>query len=272
MQIRTIRVSLSHTFHDMKKLSLALLFLLPVLVFAQKTEGEITYTETVKMKIDIPDGPNAEEMRKMIPSEQKAQKSLFFNEKESLYTDAAGQKAPDDVDVNSGDGDGDMQLKVKMQRPENKKYRDLEGGKSIESQEFFGRFFLISEEPKKLKWKVATEQKTIAGYACQKAVLQDTTRKVEAWFTSAIPVAIGPGEFGDLPGLILELSIAGGDRTVVADKVDLKKLDAKTIEKPTKGKAVTREEFKKIRDEKMKEMGAEEGGGGGGMMKVIIRN
>ena len=256
----------------MKKLSLALLVLLPALVFAQKTEGEITYTETVKMKIDIPDGPNAEEMRKMIPSEQKAQKSLFFNEKESLYTDAVGQKAPEDIELNSNDGDGDVQMNFKMARPENKKYRDLEGGKSVESQEFFGRFFLISEEPKKLKWKVGTEQKNIAGYACQKAVLQDTMRKVEAWFTSAIPVAIGPGEFGDLPGLILELSIAGGDRTVVADKVDLKKLDTKVIEKPTKGKAVTREEFKKIRDEKMKEMGAEEGGGGGGMMKVIIRN
>ena len=258
----------------MKKLCLALLLLVaalaPALMFAQKTEGEITYTETVKLKIDIPDGPNAEEMRKMLPSEQKAQKSLFFNEKESLYTDAAGQKAPDDVEVNGNDGEGDVQMNIKMQRPENKKYRDLEGGKSIESQEFFGRFFLISEEPKKLKWKVGKEQKTIAGYACQKAVLQDTTRKVEAWFTTAIPVAIGPGEFGDLPGIILELSIADGDRTVVADKVELKKLDAKTIEKPTKGKAVTREEFTKTRHEKMKEMGAEPGGGG--TMRVIIRN
>jgi hypothetical protein len=64
--------------------------------------------------------------------------------------------------------------------------------------------------------------------------------------------------------------MAGGDRTVVADKVELKAVDVKLIEKPSKGKTVTREEFNKIRDDKMKEMGAEPGGGG--TMKVIIRN
>jgi GLPGLI family protein len=121
-----------------------------------------------------------------------------------------------------------------------------------------------------MKWKVSAEQKQIAGFQCQKAVLQDTSRQVEAWFTTQIPVSVGPGEFADLPGLILELSMAGGDRTVVAEKVDLKPVEAKMIEKPTKGKSVTREEFNKIRDEKLKEMGAEPGGGG--TMKVIIRN
>ena len=84
-------------------------------------------------------------------------------------------------------------------------------------------------------------------------------------------MSIGPGEFADLPGLILEISMANGDRTVVADKVELKTPDKKAIEKPTKGKSVTRAEFNKIRDEKMKEMGATPGGGGG-TMKVIIRN
>jgi GLPGLI family protein len=255
----------------MKNLSLALLLLLPAFLFAQKTEGEITYTETIKLKIDIPDGPEAEAMRKMMPSERSVSKTLYFNEKESLFMDAIQQKEGDgDVNVHSDNEAGDMQFQVKMARPENRQWHDLETGKAIESTEFFGRFFLISEEPKKMKWKLGTEQKQILGYACQKAVLQDTTRKVEAWFTSQIPVAVGPGEFGDLPGLILEMSMMGGDRTIVATKVDLKKLDAKAIEKPTKGKAVTRAEYTKIRDEKMKEMGAEPGGNG--MMKVIIRN
>jgi GLPGLI family protein len=255
----------------MKKLSLVLLLVLPALLFAQKNEGEITYTETVKLKIDIPDGPEAEAMRKMIPSERAFSKTLYFNEKESLFMDSPQQKEGDgDVNVEGGGDDGDFQFKMKMSQPENRKWRSHAEGKAVESTEFFGRYFLISEEPKKLKWKVGTEQKQILGYACQKAVLQDTTRKVEAWFTTAVPVAIGPGEFGDLPGIILEMSMMGGDRTIVATKVDLKKLDAKAIEKPTKGKAVTREEFVKIRDEKMKEMGAEPGGGGA--MRVIIKN
>ena len=252
-------------------LMLAALFA-PFLSFAQSTEGIISYTETIKMKIEVPEGMDAEEFRKMVPSEQKAGKILLFNANESLFTDAPDQ-APGGTDavINTQDGDGgEVRMDFKIQRPENHQYRDIANGKRIESTEFFGRFFLIKEEPKRMKWKVSAEEKQIAGYRCQKAVLQDTSRQVEAWFTSQIPVSIGPGEFADLPGMILELSMSNGDRTLVADKVELKALEPKAIEKPTKGKSVTREEFTKIRDEKMKEMGATPGGGG--MMKVIIRN
>jgi len=244
---------------------------LPCLVFAQSTEGVVTYTETIKMKIEVPEGMNEEEFRKMVPSEQKASKILVFNAQESLYSDAPDQ-APGGTDAtfNSEGEDGNVRMDFKIQRPENYQYRDIANGKRIESTEFFGRFFLINEEPKRMKWKVSAGQKQLAGYLCQKAVLQDTSRQVEAWFTPQIPVSIGPGEFADLPGLILELSMNNGDRTIVAEKVELKTLDKKAIVKPTKGKAVTREEFTKIRDEKLKEMGASPGGGG--TMKVIIRN
>lgn len=256
----------------MKKLPILLILFLPCLGFTQATEGVVTYTETIKMKIEVPEGMDEAEFRKMVPSEQKVSKILTFNAKECVYTDAPEQ-APGGKDAvfESTDGDGgEVRMDFKMMRPENHQYRDLEAGQRIESTEFFGRFFLITEEPKRMKWKVSAEQKQVAGYLCQKAVLQDTSRQVEAWFTSQIPVGMGPGEFADLPGMILELSMANGDRTVVADKVELKALDAKAIEKPAKGKKVTRQEFTKIRDEKMKEMGATPGGGGA--MKVIIRN
>ncbi|MFN0173612.1 MAG: GLPGLI family protein [Saprospiraceae bacterium] len=244
---------------------------LPCLVFAQSAEGVVTYTETIKMKIEVPEGMNEEEFRKMVPSEQKASKILVFNAQESLYSDAPDQ-APGGTDATfkTDTDEGDLQMNFKIERPENHQYRDIANGKRIESTEFFGRFFLINEEPKRMKWKVSAEQKQLAGYLCQKAVLQDTARQVEAWFTPQIPVSIGPGEFADLPGMILEVSMNNGDRTVVAEKVELKTLDKKAVEKPTKGKAVTREEFTKIRDEKLKEMGASPGGGG--TMKMIIRN
>ncbi|MBK9335245.1 MAG: hypothetical protein IPM98_01155 [Lewinellaceae bacterium] len=70
-----------------------------------------------------------------------------------------------------------------------------------------------------------------------------------------------------LPGLILELDIDNGTRTVVVTKVDLKAVGA--IEKPNKGKQVTAEEFKVIEAEKMKEMGAEMGGNGKGVRMII---
>lgn len=57
------------------------------------------------------------------------------------------------------------------------------------------------------------ESKTIQGFLCYKAIRQKTVTNskgdhkftIEAWFSPEIPVGLGPKEFGDLPGLILEL-------------------------------------------------------------------
>ena len=54
----------------MKRIVFLLAALLPISIFAQQTEGEITYTETVKLQLDFGDGPEAEQMRKMVPSTQ----------------------------------------------------------------------------------------------------------------------------------------------------------------------------------------------------------
>lgn len=258
-----------------KLLYLILPLILPVFIslpaFSQNNEGTVQFSEIVKLKIEVPEGMDEAEFRKMMPEEQKADKVLLFNANESLWSDAPDQKpGGKDVDINHETDEGNMRMDIKIQRPENYQYRNIADGERIESTEFFGRFFLIKETPKKMKWKIGAEQKKIAGYLCQKAVLQDTTRQVEAWFTTQLPLSFGPAEFADLPGMILEVSIDNGARSYVAEKVELKALDKKAIQKPTKGKSVTREEYTKIRDEKMKEMGAEPGGGG--MMKVIIRN
>lgn len=247
----------------MKYLILLPVVLMPWLLASQTTEGEITFTETVQMRIELDDVNNNDEIRKMLPTSRSAASTLFFNENQSLY------KNKDNAAEETGGShqqDG-MQMEFKIMRPENRIYRDLESGRTVESREFMGRFFLIDEEAPRKAWKLSGEQKTILGYPCQKAVLQDTSRKVEAWFTAQIPVSIGPGEFSDLPGMILEIS--AGDRTMVATQIEPKTLPKDAIEIPTKGKSVSRTEFKQIVDEKMKEMGAE---GGGGNVRMIIRN
>jgi GLPGLI family protein len=256
----------------MAQKGLLLLLFCPAFAMAQKTEGRIDYTETVQMQINLPDGPEAEEMRKLIPKERALRKALYFNAKSCLYMDAPNPKADEgDLNIGSQDESGNnLQISFKMSDPENRSFLDLESGKSVESTEFFGRRFLIEEDIKKLNWKIVPEQRQIQGYLCQKAVLQDTSRKVIAWFTPMIPVSIGPGEFHGLPGAVLEIDANDGLRKIVADKVELMALEANTITKPDKGKAVGREEFKKIKEEKLKEMGATPGGNGS--MKVIIRN
>jgi GLPGLI family protein len=252
----------------MKNMLLLLAFLIPFCAKAQSTEGTVNYTETVKMKIQLPDGPEGDEMRKMIPPTQSFGQLLYFNAKASLYREPEGKEGNDDREFKH-EKDG-MDMQIVMKHPENRIYRDLENGSTVESQEFFGRFFLIKGDAQKQNWKITAEQKKIGDYVCQKAVLQDTARTVEAWFTPQIPVSVGPGSYAGLPGLILLVDVNHGERLVTADKITLAPLPKDALVKPSKGKAVTREEYKKIVDEKMKEMGAESGPGGG--MRVIIRN
>ncbi len=255
----------------MKRIILLSAFLLPLALYAQQTEGEITYTETVKLQLDFGDGPEAEEMKKMMPPTQSFPKTLFFNTNASLYQDKAGTEDEGNVEMSGNSGGGDFQIKI--QRPDNKLYRDIAGGTTLESREFFGRNFLISDKAKAPAWKITGEQKKMLGFVCQKATVQlDSATNIIAWFTPQIPVSTGPGVNAGLPGLILEMNLNGDQRTIVATQVEFKDLPKDALVKPSKGKEMTAEEFKKIEAEKMKEMGMESGGGAPGTMRMIIRN
>ena len=70
--------------------------------------------------------------------------------------------------------------------------------------------------------------------------------------------------------MILQIDINGGERQLTATEIITDNVDTSIIIAPTKGKEVTDEEFKKIRDEKMKEMGMQGGGPGMGGQQIII--
>lgn len=52
-------------------------------------------------------------------------------------------------------------------------------------------------------WKILPEHKTIAGHKCTKAVGKYMGRTYEVWYTTDIPVRVGPWKFYDLPGLVM---------------------------------------------------------------------
>jgi GLPGLI family protein len=85
---------------------------------------------------------------------------------------------------------------------------------------------------------------------------------ITAWYTPQIPVNNGPGEYGGLPGLILEVS--AGRTTVLCTKIVLNPDEKQEIKKPTKGKEVSRVEYNQIVKEKTEEMREMRGGRGGG--------
>lgn len=249
----------------MKKLIVALLISLPFLIMAQ-TQGVIQYEETISFQIDLPEG--MEEFKSQIPSSQKNKMDLTFTEEVALYEPAKNNEEPQDVTM--GHEEGGMMIRMKFDMPENKTFTNITEGTMIEKQDFMGKKFLIKGDVEKYKWKLTGEQEKVLDYVCQKATYQDSTRNLVAWFTSQIPVATGPGSISGLPGMVLKLDRNDGEMVVVATSVELKEIEKKSLKAPKKGKKVTKEEFRKIQDEKMKEMKEEFGEGSG--TRVIIRN
>ena len=226
---------------------------------AQK-EGVVIYEETITMKLDLPP-----ELADMVPKERSQKKQLLFSENESLYKNLPKEE---NIAEEIASENGDIMIKMKFSGADNVTYRNLRSGKIIEKQDLFGRQFLVQGKPEKVKWKVSSDQKKIAGYTCIKATHMRDTIPITAWFTPHILVQNGPDLYGDLPGLILALDVDNGARVTRALSVDLRPLkEDEDIKEPSKGKVITREKFEKVRKEKMKEM--EEMGGGN---RVMIRH
>lgn len=241
----------------MKNLFAYLLMLFPLVAIAQQTEGEIIFEE--KMNLHMTLSGDMEQYLDMIPKHQSNFMSLSFKDDVSLYQTADEEEAGV---VEASSSDGSMQFQFKMGTPENILYRNIAEGTKVQQTEFMGKMFLVSGEDKTFDWKMGSEQKEIQGFMCQKATFEDSTMSVEAWFTPQIPLAIGPGSYGQLPGMILEINIDQGTRIISATKVTFKEMPKGDFKKPSKGKSVSVAEFKGIQEEKMKEMKAQQGKGG----------
>ena len=139
----------------------------------------------------------------------------------------------------------------------------------VDSREFMTKQFLIKGPIETYEWKIQDGQKMILDKMCLKATFSDTADTYVAWFTPQIPISNGPAEYAGLPGMILELDVNDGERTINAIEIRAEEVDSDVIVEPKKGKEVTSEEFREIVREKMKEMHGERGGGPG--PHVIIR-
>lgn len=116
----------------------------------------------------------------------------------------------------------------------------------IGSQTFFIR------EDSKINWQIQDETKSIFGYKCRKAVIVDDIEKniiTEAWFTTEIPLNIGPSEFYGLPGLILSVKNYNSNGEVFSgfEVLDIDLSKQKKIILPNL-KSITRQEFEEIID------------------------
>ena len=79
----------------------------------------------------------------------------------------------------------------------------------------------VKDSARVIKWEIQNEFKKINIYNCQRAKGQFRGRDYIVWFTSDIPISLGPWKLNGLPGLILEASDSKNMFHFYADKIIL---------------------------------------------------
>lgn len=251
---------------NVRKITLLLIAILCCGVGFAQFKGEATYKTAASMNVDFDGdmpGVDAEAIRKQIAQQMQREYTLTFNTHESSY------KRVEELDQNSSVSGGGVQ--IRMTGGDGIIYRNTKTKVHKESEDLFGKEFLIVDEPETRDWKILNEFKQIGQYECQKAVFESTTRQmtvdsenshevveqidtiqVVAWFAPSIPVSHGPDSYWGLPGLILE--VKNGNFSMLCTKVVMNSDEIGEIEIPKKGKKISRVDFEELREEKLGEM------------------
>ncbi len=247
----------------MKYILFSLLFLTSSLAQAQSA-GRIIYEEKMDLHKTLP--PDREDMKQMIPQFNASNFEFVFSGDESIYQPRKEEEMPE----GSNNAPGSQPPPMRFNRGNRVVYKDLAKDTMIDSRDFMQKQFLITGPPTPRKWKIGTKQKEILGYNCMESTFRvDSVTTLVAWFTPQLTVSNGPSDYQGLPGMILQIDINDGTRMITATEIKLEEVDTSVIVAPTKGKEVTAEEFEKIREEKMKEMGIQQSGPGGQQMFIM---
>ena len=228
--------------------------LVPSVLSAQ--EGTIAYTVSQQYAFEIPEG-----WEDMMPDSQTGTMLLLFGPSASLMTPATedgGDETAGDRGPRLSDRWMGRLLRMKMRSPsrgDQEVVRDTyiryDEGTVVETREFMGRTFRISEPRPQIAWKLTSEQAEHLGRLVIKATAELDGTAVEAWFTPSIPLPGGPASYGGLPGMILVLSLEGGRTQYFASDIALGEVDAALIRAPEDGDEVSRDEYEGIVEEKL---------------------
>ena len=262
--------------------AIVLLFCTSNVLVAQDFQGEAYYFSKSTMELGSFGATMSEAQKKQIQSRLKNRLEktyiLTFNVEESMFIE------DEKLDAISGATDS----WGKNFTP-GAQYKNIKTNTLLQSQEFYGKQFLVRDKLLELEWNMTSESKQIGEYMCMKAValvpseqlswydfswdnarqkdneekeatkasdstamIQIKMTQIEAWYTPQIPVSNGPMEFSGLPGLILEVS--ADNTTMLCSKIVMNPAEKSKIEAPEKGKEVTKMEYQDIISKKMSEM------------------
>ncbi|MFZ9003493.1 MAG: GLPGLI family protein [Robiginitalea sp.] len=241
---------------------------------SQEFQGQAFYFSKTKLELGNWGARLSEAEKKQVQERLKNRLEktyiLNFNREESVFYEE------DKLDAMSGATD----TWGKNFTP-GRSYKDIREHKLVQSQEFYGKRFLVKDSLLTLKWKMGSESKQIGQYTCFKATAvvpqpelawydfswgdlraseaaeapegpDIELMQVEAWYCPQIPVGHGPGEYWGLPGLILEVS--AGNTTILCSRIVMNPKEELKIEAPDKGNEITKMDYRATVHEKMREM------------------
>jgi GLPGLI family protein len=254
---------------NMKRITFLALLFVSLGADAQIKEGKVVYERTTQMQRPrgIPDDV-------VFPTTRKNNFELQFGNNQSVWQSIPNPEGDNNTFTAPG-------IVMRMAGNEDLTYYNFTTGRRSDLREMLEREFLVEDSITKLSWKLTDESKDILGHPARKATavriaprMQTTmengqmkreqvsdTSQIVAWFTTDVTVPAGPQDFGgQLPGLILELSI-NNDRSVFRAVEFSTKVNASKIKEPKGGKKLTSAEFAIERDKLMEEMRRNNPGG-----------
>lgn len=256
---------------------LIILFSIPFLLSntdkaQQDFQGKAVYFSKSSMELGNWGARMSEAQKKQIKNRLKGRLEktyvLTFNNTESLFIEE------EKVDAISGATDS-----WGSNFARGKQYKNIAQNQLVQSQELYGKRFLVKDELQGIEWIMGTETKQIGVYTCFKATAvlpssdlswysfswNDLSRnatstaekeikltQIEAWYTLQIPLKHGPAEFWGLPGLILEVS--AGNTTMLCSEIVINPKERIEIVAPDKGKIINKKDYNATIVGKMMEM------------------
>ena len=253
----------------MKKI-FCLLLLYPLLILSQDFQGKAYYMSKISIDKSWMDNPRfasrSSYMKDMVKRNTEKDYVLEFNSIESTYKE---------VEKLETEGQGYNWMANYVGENIGKIYKNAQDKISINETEMMGKFFLVTEDLEKTKWKMSGESKKIGQYTCYKATYTKQEEEkvfsfgswnknngtnqpkkpkkmrdveVVAWFTPEIPVSSGPSWYQGLPGLILEVS--DDDTKILCTKIVMNPKEKSKIKRPKKGKVISNQDFVTLQDQK----------------------
>ena len=152
----------------MNKVLCVFLFLFSTSISSQDFQGQAFYkTQTAMDFGSWGDGMSAEQKKAMKERMKPFLEPVYiltFDKTKSIYKQEETLDAP-----GGGGGRGWGRMMSSTGGPV---FKDISSKKSLESREFMGKKFLISNDQDRIKWVLEKEQKMIGNYLCFKATAQ----------------------------------------------------------------------------------------------------